>query len=145
MSETMFYLTIALYCLQVMTASCQTSVRTCDRTQTESAGASGSIEFRGNCRLTLRSVQGKINIGGVSKQVPCNGKPQIFINSEYYCADNSVAGVIIEVGDSSELTLNAPEQVPYPIHYYHGECFSYQSCDSNLMFGRLKLMLVHVP
>ena len=132
MSETMFYLTIALYCLQVMTASCQTSVHTCDRTQTESAGASGSIEFRGNCRLTLSSVQGKINIGGVSKQALCKGKPQLVINSDNYCADNSVADVIIDVGDSSELTITAPEQVPFPIHYYHGECFLYWSCDCQI-------------
>ena len=140
-STTSMYLIIAalFISLLVLPALSQRSEHVCNKTQTESAGTSGSIALRGNCELTLKlllncsaigedgcpsfaNTSSTVNIAGIS-DAKCTTDEglEVMFNGQQYCADGSDTGTLVELTANKTLVITAMHEVPSKIFFYHGE------------------------
>ena len=94
----------------------------CDKTHHDAtAGSSGTVDVKGNCRLNLTGLVGtnKLSVFGASKSSSCDDSAKFMINREPYCANESL-NTLINI-NGSEVVITAEEVQPFEIQYYHGK------------------------
>ena len=104
------------------TVSCTGSYHVCDKAHhDDTAGSSGTVDVKGNCRLNLTGLVGtnKLSVFGASKSSSCDDSAKFMINREPYCANESLITLINING--SEVVIAAEEVQSFEIQYYHGK------------------------
>ena len=104
------------------TVSCTGSYHVCDKAHhDDTAGSSGTVDVKGNCRLNLTGLVGtnKLSVFGASKSSSCDDSAKFMINSQPYCANASVAFTLIDIS-GDEVVIRAEKVQPFKIQYYHG-------------------------
>ena len=94
----------------------------CDKAHhDDTAGSSGTVDVKGNCRLNLTGLVGtnKLSVFGASKSSSCDDSAKFSINSQPYCANASVAFTLIDIS-GDEVVIRAEKVQPFKIQYYHG-------------------------
>ena len=108
-----------------------------DKVTTEQAGmGSGTLSFDGNrCEITITDIPelrdrtsgtiidqvSRLNIIGVRRNEGCSST-QILIDSETYCADESVKDTVINVNDQQmKIALVSTTADSFTLRYYRGE------------------------
>ena len=103
------------------TVSCTGTYHTCNKTDAESAGVSGTVYVKGDCSLSLTGLVGtsRLSVFGASKSSSCDESAEFSINSQPYCANASVAVTLIDIS-GDEVVIRAEKVQPFEIQYYHG-------------------------
>ena len=107
-----------------------------DNVTTEQAGmGSGTLSFDGSiCEITITDIMelrditsgtidqvSRLNIIGVRRNESCSSTP-ILIDSETYCADESVNDTVINVNDQQmKFALVSTQADSFTLKYYRGE------------------------
>ena len=107
-----------------------------DKVTTEQAGmGSGTLSFDGSiCEITITDIPelrnktsgtidqvSRLNIIGVRRNESCSSTP-ILIDSETYCADESVKDTVINVNDQQmKFALVSTQADSFTLKYYRGE------------------------
>ena len=111
-----------------------------DGVTTEQAGmGSGTLTFGGNrCEIIITDIPelrnrgsdtinqvSRLNIIGVRRNESCSSTP-ILIDSETYCADESVKDTVINVTDQQmKFALVSTQADSFTLRYYRGEPFKF--------------------
>ena len=113
-------LIIAIFAMvRQQTVSCTGTYHTCDKTHAESAGVSGTVDVKGNCRLNLTVGTNKLSIFGAGTLSSCDDSAKFMINSKPYCANASLNTLINISGN--EVVITAEEEQLFEIQYYRGK------------------------
>ena len=107
-----------------------------DKVATEQAGmGSGTLRFDGSiCEITITDIPelrnktsgtidqvSRLNIIGVRRDESCSSTP-ILIDSETYCADESMKDTVINVNDQQmKFALVSTQADSFTLKYYRGE------------------------
>ena len=105
--------------IEQQTVSCTGSYHVCYKTHHDAtAGSSGTVDVKGNCRLNLTGLVGanKLSVFGASKSSLCDDSAKFSINSQLYCAYASAAFTLIDIS-RNELVISAEKVQPFEIQY----------------------------
>lgn len=92
----------------------------CKGTKTEAGGPSGTIEFAGDCSLTLTNVSGTLSIPGITSDSSCDRSMQLNINKGTYCVDRSVKDTLIKTTTKDQLEFSSVGASSFILNYYKG-------------------------
>ena len=104
------------------TVSCTGSYHVCDKAHhDDTAGLSGTVDVKGNCRLSLTGLVGtkRLSIFGAGMSPLCDESAKFTIDRESYCVNSSL-NTLINI-NGSEVVITAEEVQPFKIQYYHGK------------------------